>query len=202
MNSDIASILKIKILTAAHPVVDKIAGMVQTVEYAQERMNGSAEVKRIPVSIDTNVPGAAAWKERELVPNSKYRSMLYFEDGGITAGVRSAYGTEHVSKLTLICWLNTKMMAGTSTPTSDFIRDLLKIIEKPPYNSGKYLRIHTLHDAIRPMDAGVFSRYTYDQKEKQYLMPPFEYFAIGLTVKYIVSAACVVPTFTQVTPVC
>lgn len=203
MNKDIASIIKAKILLApVHPIVDKVAGLVQTVEFAEETMSGASKVARIPVSIDTNIDGAVNWKDRDLVPNSANRSIIYFEDNGITTGVSNAYGKHQTSKLTMICWMNTKRMSGSTTPASDFATAILNKIEKLPFNSGKYLNIKISHESILPQDARIFSRYTYDEKEKQYLMSPYEFFAVNLVIKYIASSNCSIPTMAVVNPNC
>lgn len=203
MNKDIAAILKDKILSSPlHPVIDKIAGLVRVVEYAQESRSGTAQTMRIPVSIDTNIVGSNKYKDRELIPNSSNKSIIYFEDNGISSGLSNAYGKHHISKLTMVCWMNLKRVTGSSTPGSDFMMLLLKKIESLPFNSGKYLNVIVSHENILPQDSKIFSKYTYDEKEKQYLMSPYEFFAVNLSVKYIVSSRCNVPSLEAVIPNC
>ena len=37
------------------------------------------------------------------------------------------------------------------------------------------------------------SRYTYDETVTQFLRPPFEFFALGLQLKYSINESCVEP---------
>jgi len=54
----------------------------------------------------------------------------------------------------------------------------------------QFTKLNVTVTAIPVQDNRIFSKYDYSEKETQYLMSPFEYFAIDLSVNYSIPAAC------------
>lgn len=198
MNKEICRILKDWLLSnGGLPFVEVMAGMVQTVEYKDPMGDeGVMVTKRMPVSTDTNMAtNCKLTPERELIPDSMKKGLLYFEDYGAQyIGRGSGERLEYRSNVRLICWMNRARLVGDAYTeiTSYCITNVLaKLNLQRPVNSGNFIAIRVEPGRIYPQDKGIFSRYTYDETITQYLRPPFEFFAVDLTVTYFIHPACI-----------
>jgi hypothetical protein len=199
MNKEIAGMLKNKISDL--PFIDQLAGLVQTVEieiFADQADNQTAKVvvarKRFPVSYDvirgdTNVRGL----EKNLAPDSSKKSITYFEDYGSQLIGHSAGYSDYESKLRVVCWLNRKRLVGEtySEITAVCVNSLVSKLCAKPFNYGLFSRVIVKVLAIPAQDKGIFGRYTYDEVVNQYLRPPYEFFAMDLSVKYRIADSCI-----------
>ncbi len=196
MNKELCSVLKNKL--SALPFVDMLAGMAQTL--TQEDTTNSGEeggtttiTKRFPVADDTNQDATIFGKEIRLSPESGRRSIIYFEDFGISAGDKLHGLTQYNSSIRLIAWLNRERLTGnTYAPVSGAIMATIinALVSKNPENINIFTRLVVSVARIPPQDPALFGRYTYNEAERQYLRPPFEFFGIDFTAKYFVSPNC------------
>lgn len=180
---------------ASLPFIDVLAGMAQTVTTQDSNLSNpeaAAVVKRFPVSYD--VLGVdCQGKEISLNPDSSRKSIIYFEDFGISSTGRLHGQTGFSSNLRLICWLNRANLVG-DTYTEISGRCMATIVDtlagRSPENVGMFTRLTVDVARIPQQDAGLFGRYTYNEADRQYLRPPFEFFGIDLVCKFYVSAKC------------
>ena len=197
MNKEISHILKERIASnGGIPFVEVIAGMAQRVEFKQPNGDGAPVTKRMPVSYDTTeAQGCKTTPETALVPNSKKKGLLYFEDMGCSFIDRVSGGhMKYRSTLILVCWMNRARLVGSHYKeiTSYCVTQLLsKLGVRTIKNEGNFSRITVTPGRILPQDASVFSRYTYDETVTQYLRPPFEFFGMELTVEFTIHPDCV-----------
>lgn len=193
MNKELCTVLRDKL--ALLPFVEVLAGMVQTVTTQDsnvEDSNAASVVKRFPVSYE--VLGVdCEGKEVALIPDSSRKSMIYFEDFGISANGRLHGQTGFISSIRLVCWLNRANLVGDDYKAISG-RCMASIIDslagRNPENVGIFTRLTVDVARIPPQDAGLFGRYTYNETDRQYLRPPFEFFGIDLSCKYYVPAKC------------
>ena len=180
---------------ASLPFIDVLAGMAQTVTTTDSNLSNpeaAAVVKRFPVSYD--VLGVdCQGKEISLNPDSSRKSIIYFEDFGIASTGRLHGQTGFSSNLRLICWLNRANLVG-DTYTEISGRCMASIIDllagRSPQNVGMFTRLTVDVARIPQQDAALFGRYTYNEPDRQYLRPPFEFFGIDLVCKFYVPARC------------
>lgn len=198
MNKEIAHELKAILLKdGGVPFLDVIAGMVQLVTDKDEGENGLPVVKKYPVTDDTNIADNCQFSiERILTPDSRKKGLLYFEDYGISPVNKDNRGTFfYKSKLRMIVWLNRSRITGDrySQITGAGITYLLDKLKAGELygNVGIYQRFRVNVESILPQDSAVFSKYTYDETDLQYLRPPFEFFAINLSVDFGVNKNCI-----------
>lgn len=197
MNKEVAHILKERIAAGGGvPFVEVIAGLAQRVEFKQPNGDGVPVLKRMPVSYDTTAAqGCKVTPETALVPNSKKKGLLYFEDMGSAFVDRVSGGhIKYRSTLVLVCWMNRARLVGDHYKeiTSYCVTQLLsKLKAREISNEGNFARFYVTPGRILPQDASVFSRYTYEEAVTQYLRPPFEFFGMELTVEFTVHPACV-----------
>lgn len=86
MQKELASVLKVKLLTL--PFIDLLAGLAQTLTTTdQDETNSTTIQKRRPVAYDAHNGNADCFgRETALIPDSSRKSIIYFEDFGITPG--------------------------------------------------------------------------------------------------------------------
>lgn len=191
MNKELCSILKDRLSTL--PFIGVLAGMVQTQTVEVIPESGPKQIKRFPVSYDVLGAINCESKERDLQPDSSKRSIIYFEDFGTIPGdIRKDFG-EYTSNIRLVAWLNRKKLTGDtySEITAVCVQSIIKKLRPiNPLNVGFFTALTVNPVKVPAQDANIFSRYTYEEKDKQYLRPPFEFFAIDLVCKYKISNAC------------
>lgn len=201
MNKELATILKQKI--AGLPFIDKLAGLVQTVEDLSsdggDVSPGKTMTTRYKFPVSYDVTGAADGChgiEKDLVPDSSYKCIIYFEDFG-TKPVKQLDNNffECQSQLRLICWLNRDRLVGDAYKevTAYCVASLLAKLCKKNQNIGVFTQLSTKATNIPAQNSDLFSRYNYDQTVRQYLRPPFEFFGIDLVSDYKISINCFSP---------
>lgn len=175
------------------PFVDVCAGLVQTVTYQEQDVNGNPITKKMPVSYHTNIDeGCTASPEKALTPDSTKKGILYFEDnGGATQTKRLAGGfTIWTAQLILVGWFNRYLITGdayseiTSIAHAEIMAKLKKEDLASPFNKI------TVNDVRVRQEPSIFAKYTYDETILQFLRPPFEYLAIDLNVRFILKGNC------------
>lgn len=188
MNVDIANILVGYI--DGLPFIDKITGLVKTVTFTQS--DGEKSVKKaFPVGCDVTHNDCTTGRLSELVPNSTYKSIIYFEDGGVRPLGEEARGWGFQSSLKLVGWLNGKKLGKTSCSiASAAVIEILNALPKPPINSSPYTRIKIDVTGEDVRSNAIFSKYTYDETVLQYLFYPFDYFALNIVTDFVVPYGC------------
>lgn len=186
MNQAIANILKgfIDDLT----FVDKIAGMVSTQYMTIEGVD-----KSYPVACCVTADDCKQGAYNDLTLNSAYKTVIYFEDGGVTF-VRAQGNFRHYqSRLRLVCWINVAKLnedpCYTDIPCTASTNILIEIIRAIPnfpanYSPFQQVRFEVVAQVVR--DNSIFSKYTYNEKQTQYLMAPYDYFAIDIETTFAI----------------
>lgn len=173
------------------PYIDKMSGIAKVYPYTQENESGSAVNKKIPVATYTTAQQCSgkSIKQYELIPDSRLKGLLYFEENApIRAIENKPQGIRYESKIRLVCWLNIKLLNDDSAATKALV-DICKRLTSTPFFHDPDKLFSTVSisiDSIAEKNAQIFSRYDYDEKMTQYLMYPFDYFALDLSVKYMI----------------
>jgi len=191
MNTVIANQLKGKILSTI-TWADRVVGMVRPLTY----VTGSEipVVNTIPISCDLEASqrDCISNKQHHVVPDSSLKALIYFEDGGCAPTGKSVRGLSFTSSITLVCWMNLQKLGKTDCSASAFgeaqlIEALYNFQETvSPINTIKVTQV-----SIAPKSPGIFSRYTYDQTALQYLIYPYDYFALDLKISFEVPFGCI-----------
>lgn len=190
---DICEILKNRIV--ARPYVDKIAGLVQTVQDVQKTKTGTF-VKKFPVACDVAGKECADNNSRlsDLVPDSKKKSVIYFEDiSGVTYRGQERNEFIFQARPRLVCWLNQKQLGKNQCSITPLVVvDIINSLgTNKRFNDGLYIKanIQVLGEVAK--SPAIFNRYTFDEKTTQFLMFPFDYFALDLVVEFRVNKDCI-----------
>lgn len=195
MTNDLAEILKGKI--SGLPFMDRITGLVKTLTIRDTQENGTSKVKSYPIACNVTANDCVSnGKYQDLVPSSKHKSVIYFEDTGGTqmTGIKGDLFNFR-STIRLVGWLNLKKMGLTdcnwsSTAVLQVMRELSQLTQPANYHD-KYLHLKMtgMSEAVKSVD--IFRRYTYDEPVSQYLIYPYDYFAIDITIEFSVNKNCI-----------
>lgn len=191
MNEKIANILKSQIDEL--PFIDKIAGLVRPVKMQVPGKDNAPILKVFPVSTDITNEDCISGSYKDLIPNSKYKSIFYFEDNGCTLIARERRWVSFNSRLTLVGWLNLSVLmnCGNYTGSTEVILSILNALPENTISDDIYreIRITALSEVVK--SNAIFNRYTYDEVTTQYLLYPFDFFALNMSIDFRVNLACV-----------
>lgn len=189
MNQAIANIIKeyIDELT----FVDKIAGLVSTQYMTVTGEDGAKVTKSYPVACCTTAEDCKAGAYNDLTPNSDYKTVLYFEDGGVSLLETTGRFKKMRSRLRLVCWINVAKMNGDPcytdipcTASTNIIIEIIRALPDFPINYAPFMQVKfdVLNQLVR--SNSIFSQYTYNEKQTQYLMSPYDYFALDIETTF------------------
>lgn len=193
MTNEISDILKNQI--SELPFIDRLAGLVRPVTINEETDSGKKR-KSFPVACNVSAQDCVtSGKYQDLVPNSSRKSVIYFEEAG---GTRMT-GIERneinfTSTVRLVGWLNLKKMGLTdcnwsATAILQIIKELSVLLQ--PHNSGMFLHVKITEISEAEKSNAIFSKYSYDEAVTQYLIYPYDYFALNLTIKFSINKNCI-----------
>ena len=194
MNQAVSSILKDYI--DGLDFVDKISGLVQTVHMNVTDDKGVKVRKSYPVSCTTTAEDCKKGLYNDLAPDSKYKTVLYFEDGGVTFNSRQGNFVCYTSNLKLVCWINIPKIYGESCPDGEPCTEAAKIIKKilcalpaQPVNVSPFVKFSPVIVSQDIRSNSIFSKYTYNELQTQYPMYPYDYFSLNIQTQFCVCTA-------------
>jgi hypothetical protein len=189
MNSEIAKIIKGQIEGLAF--MDRVAGAVRVVR-RQDSTDKGTIVKSFPVDCDVTQKDCVGGKYTDLVPNSKYKSIHYFEDMGVAISAQDQSSFDFEAKLRLVGWLNLQRLGKTTCSVSHLaIAAVLKTIRSDTFNSGDFTRIQIRCTGLESKTSAIFSKYSYSEEVNQYLLYPYDYYAMNFSVKFRLPYKCI-----------
>ncbi len=170
-----------------------VGGIATTISQNKPIKDNKIIVKKFPAYYNENKTTCNASDYIDLVPNSNKRSIIYFENNGIKISPINGNIIECVADVRLVCWANLKKINDT------FINaDILKllVIQAMPSSLSNvlpysFIRIQLTGEETK--NVSIFSKYTYNEEEKQYLIYPFDYFALNYEISFYVGINCIDP---------
>lgn len=194
MNEKIANIIKTKIQSLSF--VDKIAGLTRPV-MVDVLGEGNTKVQKIyPIACNVSTDDCIKGRYQDLIPNSKYASIIYFEDLGTTFTKEAQNWMKFDSRLSLVCWMNLKKLGECEkcTTSTEVLLSILGILSEFPFNDSTYapireIKIESIGEAVKSNN--IFSKYTYDEKTTQYLLYPYDFFMLNMSVSYRINLHCI-----------
>ena len=187
MNNKLANIIKGKISDLTW--IDKIAGLVQTVNIKIDKVS-----KSYPISCDVDYEVCIKGAYQDLAPNSKKDSIVYFEDKGVSFVQRIGNRIKFRSSLRLVCWLNLKNIYGATCDaevehgnvSGDYVIEVIKALPSVPFSEGDFIGITITDISQAERSVDIFSKYTYNEQATQYLLFPFDFFALDLQIEFTI----------------
>lgn len=191
MNADMAN--KLGAYFSREPWCDKMGGLVKIIKYQSQDRNNNPIITTLPVGCRTDFSQCKNKGYTDLLPDNRYRSLFYFEDGGITLQKRNGDKTEFISRLKLVGWLNMKKFiipSGACSISGKVISQILRVIPNQFVNFGIYTeaRFKFISEDIK--SPAIFQRYSMPEEVMQYLLYPYDYFALNFQVEFVVNRNC------------
>ena len=185
MNQAIANIIKSKIEDLNF--VDKIAGLVTTVYMNITDENDNKVQKSFPVACCTTAEDCKAGAYNDLCPNSDYKTVIYFEDGGVSFDRAAGNHKYYKSRLRLVCWVNVAKLLldecyneSTCTISASLIAQIIRALPRHPLHYDYLDFVYHEVTGQQVHSNSIFAAYTYNEKQTQFLMYPFDYFALDI----------------------
>lgn len=186
MNVAIGDIIIDKIKTL--PFIDKYAGVVKTIRFK----NAEGKEQRFPAACHATLAECESGKYKDLCPDSDKKSVLYLVDRGVRFIKREGSLIHWQGGLDLVCWLNLPKLGYDGCSYSAIaIAGIITKLPGTPFNvPNTFQRVQIIPSGENSKENDPFSKYTYDETVKQYLMYPFDYFVLQLETQFITDARC------------
>ena len=172
------------------PFKDRLVGET----YPLKRKLGSPSVTKIyPVAINTPTTCDNS-RYIDLVPDTtptRKKSIIYCEKLNTTVLDRDTRYFFIEERWRLVCWMNMKIINKNYTTVYPFLQTVLKRIPAEYGNYGKWIDVYFDYISQVP-DSDIFSKYTYDEPEKQFMIYPFGAFALDFAVRYRMAQSCLI----------
>lgn len=185
MNQTIAEVLKGRI--DGFTWIGRLAGLVRPITYTRA---GTKVTIPVAASVIDRSGCEASDALREMVPDEGYGAMAYFEDGGITSERSRTRGISWTSRLRLVVWVNTSKLGGDLLVPDLAAQNLVHAMTHGPYNTDSLIGVRHSATGMPVRGAGLFSQYTYPESARQYLLHPFDAFAIDIETRFRIRDGC------------
>ena len=186
MNQSIANIIRGHIEDL--DFIDKIAGLTAVTSF----MIDEAE-KTFPVACCVSADDCKDGAYNDLMPNSQYETVIYFEDNGVTFEKMEGTRKFYISNVRLVCWINAAKILGdycqdgtACTLSAHLIAEIIRALPQFPENHAPFDHVYSEVTGQVVRSNSIFSAYTYDEKHSQYLMYPYDYFALDIQTKFAI----------------
>jgi hypothetical protein len=175
------------------PVISRAGGLVQAV-----RVNDAGKEKLVPMAVDATESDEVL----NLSPDSRESAIIWWEAGPTLVKQQLHGMVELRNEIRLICWLNLKRI---EPPEPGLVQSKIIEVALRKYNRiGKNplvaRQLQFGGDVVR--DPAIFSRWSFAEAETQFLLPPFDFFALQFSVNYFWSTMCEQSPVLKIEPVC
>jgi hypothetical protein len=193
MNQAIANIIKGHI--EGLDFVDKIAGLVAPLTFEIKDKDNNLVQKTVPIACCVTADDCKEGAYNDLMPNSDYKTVIYFEDGGVTFDRAESNWKYFTSNLRLVCWINIEKLTESGVCKSEvpctyaahIITEIIRALpEFPENNHAPIEKVFSEITSQENRTPSIFGAYTYDEKHAQYLMAPFDYFSLNLRTTFAI----------------
>ena len=189
MNQAIANIIKEHIENL--DFVDKIAGLTAVTYFDIKGPEGVVQ-KAFPIACCVTADDCKEGAYNDLMPNSEYKTVIYFEDGGLSFEKAESNWKYYKSTLKLVCWINIEKLTDSGyckselpcTYAAHIVAEIIRALPEFPENLPPFDRVYSEVVSQDIRSNSIFSKYTYDEKHSQYLMAPYDYFALDITTNF------------------
>lgn len=127
--------------------------------------------------------------EAYMVPDERESAVAYFEQvGRVTEVLKQGRATLYAAELRLVVWLNLRKIQPPNTGqiAAYFMSQLTDaaLPDSHPVTNSRVVSI-----VPEAPDGAIWKRWTLDEAQTQFLMPPFDYCSFLIGVRFAVSAS-------------
>lgn len=178
---------------------ETVAGIAKPVKFTDRTADG-VMTRVMPVACGEACEDGQRYFN--LVPDSEKKSIIYFEDFGTRIKEKDSRRYDCEVTLRLVCWMNLQKIGITDcTLSAVAVSQVLSAVplqlpDEVPFNQ----LVFRVTDQL-PRTPAIFERYTYNESVNQYLMWPYDYFALMIYGRFLFTRGCELPV-TPTPPVC
>jgi hypothetical protein len=165
--------------------IDHVSGLVKTIE----KKDGTGKKRyTFPASHDIELPTPLKPNEyADMSPNSKHKSVTYFEDWGCRVLGQNRSNWQYESLIRLVSWVNYQK---AQIDELSIVHQFLTALPSGYTNGEGIQKVNILPTKIMGQEERIFSRYSFDEPTRQFLMMPYLACAIELQIKFEVNPSC------------
>lgn len=187
MIADIGNIIIERLITL--PFIDKYAGVVRVIKYKHKDGTIGLFPADCKITLDECNKGK---RYLDLYPDSKKKSVIYLEDSGLRQTNKNGTVQTFNAQYNLIGWFNLPLLGVNSCSYSAAaIGSIFKRLSIAPFNEHIYQYIDIKIIGQQPKSIDPFLKYSYDETVNQFLMYPYDYFAISIEVNFRFDTRCI-----------
>jgi hypothetical protein len=190
MNQAIANIIKENI--EGLDFVGKIAGLTAVTIFDIRGPDNTVVQKSFPIACCVTADDCKEGAYNDLMPDSSYKSVIYFEDRGVSFVKSESHWKYYTSSLRLVGWLNIEKLTESGyckselpcTYAAHVIAEIIRALPEFPANYAPFDQVYSEVTSQEIRSNSIFAAYTYDEKHSQYLMAPYDYFALDIQTTF------------------
>ena len=154
----------------------------------QNKPNDSGELCAVFNLTPQTCSDASTYKD--MIPNSDYMSLLYFEHKNTITTEAGADYQKKETVIRLVFWGNMAKINPVYNDTDLIAATIIASIPKTyqPFSGVSAIYIELISEVVK--NSEIFADYTYNESEKQYLIYPYDYFALDFRVTYQIANQC------------
>lgn len=192
MNQAIADIIKGHIQNL--DFVDKIAGLTSVLTFDIRGKDNEVVQKSFPVACCLTEKCNIESAYQDLMPNSEYKSVIYFEDGGVSFEKAESNWKYYKSTLRLVAWLNIEKLTESGICKSEIpctyaahvITEIIRALPEFPKSHSPIERVYSEITNQLVRNPSIFSQYSYSEAHIQFLLAPYDYFALEIQTSFAI----------------
>jgi hypothetical protein len=187
MNTVIANIILDRIQNAGFEWVDKTAGLVRPITFVKGKTS-----RTLPIAANVSDPlNCTDDVIQALLPEEKYKSVLFIEGDQFPELVKSPIGDSYRSKLRIVVWLNCSKLGGGAGCGDFAAKAITELLQNPrKYDADPLKSIK--HKVVGGLTRGkdIFGKYTLSEEKSMFLHFPFDFFSLDVETEYYAPAGC------------
>lgn len=154
-----------------------------------QKANVNGKVKIFPVALRLDGGECQPGDYLDFVPNSKESGILYFEQISNSKTNDTPGGQIFTAQLRVVGWVNLRRISPPDI--SVIAANVVKAIAERQPDMDYLKNIKFTFEGFEPKSPDVFSKYTYQEEESQFMMYPYDWFSGILKVRYLFLPSCV-----------
>ena len=163
---------------------DRVAGICYPVELPILSENNETIIKRFPVIENSNKNQCDGNDYISLIPDDSLKSLIYHElISDIVDEDNDSY-QQHTATVRLVAWFNLRNINSALTNCEQLLQLINNKIPFIIADTGAAYRITCETTDKRIRDKSIFSQWSYEESEKQYLIYPFDFGHITMRISY------------------
>lgn len=191
---------------ASLPFIDVLAGLTKIHTEEIPNSEGNLLIQRFPVECTVTAEQCRGGDYIDLSPDGRKKSIIYFEDLGSQFIDKDVREMTFLSRLRLIGWINlNRFVDGGCSMSAQVVSNIInELIGNAPFNLAgppSLTKARVTQITQLPKNTDIFLRYSYDESITQYLMYPFDFFALEIGTTFHLPMACI-PTIEMQDPAC